>query len=280
MSRGALQALRSHWPEYLIEAWALGTFMISAAVCTTLLEYPRSGLHRTLSDPTVRRALVGTAMGLTAIAIIYSPWGKRSGAHMNPSVTLAFLSLGKVQPVDAAFFILAQFVGGTLGVLLAAALLGTPFSAPPVSFAVTLPGDGGAAVAFLAEFAISAVLIFAVLLMQTSARAAPFTGLVAGALVALYIGLEAPLSGMSMNPARSFASAAPGLMWRHLWIYFTAPVAGMLLGARLYRVAFAQVACAKLLHPADVRCIHCGYQPPPTDTDALPKPRDLQHGAP
>jgi aquaporin Z len=259
--RALWQALRSHWPEYLIEAWALGTFMISAAVCATLLEYPRSALHRALGDPALRRVLAGAAMGLTAVGIIYSPWGKRSGAHMNPSVTLAFLSLGKIRAVDAGFFIVAQFAGGTLGVLLAAALLGTAFSAPPVSFAATVPGDGGATTAFLAEFAISAGLILAVLLTQSSARAAPFTGLVAGALVATYISLEAPLSGMSMNPARSFASAASGLMWQHLWIYFTAPVAGMFLGAQLYQSAFGRVACAKLVHSKGVRCIHCGYEP-------------------
>jgi aquaporin Z len=255
-----IEALRTHWPEYLIEGWALGTFMTVAAVCATLLEYPGSALHGVIGAPG-RRVLAGIAMGLTAIAIIYSPWGKRSGAHMNPSVTLAFLGLGKVRGIDAGFFILAQFVGATLGVLLAAAVLGAPFSAPPVSYAVTRPAEGGVAAAFSAEFAISAALIFAVLLTQGRARAARFTGLVAGALVTIYIALEAPLSGMSMNPARSFASAAPGLMWQHLWIYFTAPVAGMLLGARLYRSAFGPVACAKLIHPEDVRCIHCGYEP-------------------
>ncbi len=191
---------------------------------------------------------------------------------MNPSVTLAFLGLGRVRSIDAGFFILAQFAGGTLGVLLAAALLGTAFKAPPVSYAVTLPGEGGAAIAFCAEFAISAVLIFAVLLAQASARAARFTGLIAGGLVATYIAVEAPLSGMSMNPARSFASAAPGLMWQHLWIYFSAPVAGMWIGARLYRLACGRVACAKLIHPEDVRCIHCGREP------AAAHGREREHG--
>ena len=264
--RPVIVALRAHWPEYLIEGWALGTFMVVAAVCATLLEYPGSALHGLISAPG-RRALAGIAMGLTAIALIYSPWGRRSGAHMNPSVTLAFLGLGRVRSIDALFFIVAQFAGGTLGVLLAAALLGAPFTNPPVSYAVTLPGEDGVATAFCAEFAISAALIFGVLLTQGHARAARFTGLVAGALVATYIALEAPLSGMSMNPARSFASAAPGLMWQHLWIYFTAPVAGMLLGARLYLVAFGRVACAKLIHPEDVRCIHCGYDPAARSTE-------------
>jgi len=257
-------ALRRHWPEYLIEAWALGTFMIAAGLVATLLEYPRSPLHEALPDPAQRRALAGLAMGLTAIGLIYSPWGRRSGAHMNPAVTLTFLALGKVRGCDAAFFMLAQFVGGTLGVLLVLALLGSSFSAAPVSYAATMPGPAGAAVAFAAELAISAGMMATILTCSGWRRAAPFTGLVAGVLVASYIALEGPLSGMSMNPARSFASAAPGLMWHFLWIYFLAPVAGMLAGAQLYRCTRHRVACAKLIHPHDARCIHCGYEPPAT----------------
>ncbi|HSC08894.1 MAG TPA: aquaporin, partial [Steroidobacteraceae bacterium] len=110
-------ALRAHWPEYLIEGWALGTFMLSACLFATLFDYPNSSVHRLLADADLRRVLTGIAMGLTAIAIIYSPFGQRSGAHMNPAVTLAFLRLGKVARWDAMFYILAQFVGGTLGVL-------------------------------------------------------------------------------------------------------------------------------------------------------------------
>ena len=57
-------------------------------------------------------------------------------------------------------------------------------------------------------------------------------------------------------------------MWQHLWIYFTAPVAGMLLGAGLYTIVFGRVACAKLIHPEDVRCIHCGHEPAAARTAA------------
>ncbi len=256
-------ALRAHWPEYLIEAWALGTFMIVAGVCTTLLEYPASPLRINVPDPSMRRVLAGIAMGLTAVGIIYSPWGKRSGAHMNPSVTLAFLSLGKVHPVDALFFIVSQFVGGSLGVLFVLALFGSAFSAPPVSFAATLPGPPGITAAFIAELLISGALIFVILLMQRALRAAPFAGIVAGCLVAAYIAFESPLSGMSMNPARSFASAAPGQMWQHLWIYMIAPVSGMVLGAQLFRLLFRRTMCAKLIHSSDMPCIHCGQCRPP-----------------
>jgi len=260
-----LHTLREHWPEYLIEGWALGCFMISAGLFATLLEYPGSPAHSALADATLRRVLIGLAMGLTAIALIYSPWGKRSGAHMNPAVTLSFWRLGKVAGWDAFFYVVAQFAGGTLGVIAVLWLLGAAFAAPPVLLAATLPGPSGVPAAFLAEFAISLVLMGIILVASNSPRFAPYTGLAAGVLVATYISLEAPLSGMSMNPARSFASAAPAGLWQHLWIYFAAPVLGMLCAAELYLWlrGRGRIKCAKLQHALDVRCIHCGYEPPP-----------------
>jgi aquaporin Z len=202
-------------------------------------------------------------MGLTAIGLIYSPWGKRSGAHMNPAVTLAFLHLRKIQPRDAVFYVAAQFAGGLTGVLLVAGLLGDAFADMPVSYAATMPGPRGVAVAFLAELGISFLLLLTILTVAGHPRHAQRAGLVAGVLVALYISVEAPLSGMSMNPARSFASAAPSLMWQGFWIYVIAPVLGMLAGAQLFLLVRGrqQVACAKLIHPENQRCIHCGHQP-------------------
>src|SRR5687767_12327179 len=87
-ARGPVDALRRHWPEYLMEAAGLGLFMISAGLFGTLLFFPGSPLAESLPDPMARRALMGLIMGLTAIAIIYSPWGQQSGAHLNPAVTL------------------------------------------------------------------------------------------------------------------------------------------------------------------------------------------------
>ena len=259
----ALTALRRHSPEYLIEAWALGMFMVSAGVFTILLEHPDSILRLAIAESGIRRALIGLAMGLTAVGLIYSAWGKRSGAHMNPAVTLSFLRLGKIAPVDAAFYILAQFIGGLGGVLLVDALFGAAFRSPSVNFVATLPGPAGVVPAFAAELAISFGLMLTVLIVSNHARLAAATGLFAGSLVAVYITFEAPLSGMSMNPARTFASAVPASLWDSLWIYFTAPVLGMVAAAELYlrTRGRAAVHCGKLLHPDNQRCIHCGYEP-------------------
>lgn len=254
-----------HWQEYLAEALGLGLFMVAAGVVATALDSPSSPLHAWIPDPDLRRVLAGLAMGLTAVGLIYSPWGKRSGAHMNPAVTLAFLHLRKIRPRDAAFYVAAQFAGGLVGVLLVAGLFGDAFADTPVSYAATMPGPQGVAVAFFAELAISFLLLLTVLAVAGHPRHAPRAGLVAGALVALYISVEAPLSGMSMNPARSFASAAPGALWQNLWIYFVAPPLGMFLAARAYLSLhqWRYSGCAKLVHDPEHRCIHCGHEPTP-----------------
>ncbi len=251
-----------HWPEYLMEAAGLGMFMISAGIFGTILEYPGSPAHQAIDDPFLRRILMGTAMGLTAIGIIYSPWGKQSGAHINPSVTLTFFRLGKIEPWDALFYIAAQFAGGVAGVLLVTLALGQSFANPPVLYVATIPGPGGPAIAFLAEVAISFVLMFAVLVTTNTESLARHTGLFAGVLVAIYIIAEAPISGMSMNPARTFGSALPAQLWQALWIYFTAPPLGMLLAAETYLRSIGPrgAICAKLHHHNDKRCIfRCGY---------------------
>src|ERR1700757_4481438 len=98
---GALASLRAHWPEYLMEAALLGTFMVSACVFGALYEFPHSPVHGAITSSLLRRILMGISMGLTAVALIYSPWGKQSGAHINPSVTITFLRLGKVKAWDA-----------------------------------------------------------------------------------------------------------------------------------------------------------------------------------
>ena len=258
-----LTALKGHWPEYLMEAAGLGAFMVSACGFATLFELPASPLRQAIANPDIRRFLLGVAMGLTAIAIIYSPWGKQSGAHINPSVTLTFLRLGKIRPWDGGFYVLAQFVGGMAGILLARLILGGRIAEVHVNYVATVPGVGGSSVAFLAEFVISFGLMIVVLITSNSEKLARFTGVFAGGLVATYITLEAPVSGMSMNPARTLASAVPANALAPIWIYITAPSLGMLLAAETYRL-FAgarSVRCAKLHHQNDKRCIfRCGYQ--------------------
>jgi aquaporin Z len=257
-----LNALKQHWPEYLIEAAGLGLFMISACVFGAVLEYPGSPVRQAIHDPMSRRVLMGLAMGATAVAIIYSPWGKRSGAHINPAVTLTFLRLDKVARPDAFFYVSFQFIGAIVGTGLAALALGGILSHPSVNYVATMPGRAGPAVAFFAEVSITFVLMMVILTVSNLARVARYTGVCAALLVAIYISFEAPLSGMSMNPARTFGSAVVAQAWGALWVYFTAPPLGMLLAAEVYlRLNGARaVLCAKLHHHNQERCIfNCNF---------------------
>jgi aquaporin Z len=250
-----------HLPEYLIEAFLLGMFMVSAGVVGTLLGAPASPLVHSIPNESVRAVMGGLAMGLTAIALIYSGWGKRSGAHMNPAVTLAFVRLGKVRWPDAIGYIAAQVVGGTAGVVLVHTAFGDAFASAPVQYVATLPMKGLLA-AFIAEFAISFVMMTIVLRATSSSRWMKYTGVFAGLLVATYIIFEAPYSGMSMNPARTFASALPSGIWTGFWIYLTAPVLAMQVAVSVNRFTSVRSSgCAKLLHFDAQRCIFCGHAP-------------------
>ncbi len=257
-----VRSLREHWPEYLAEASGLGLLMAATGLFATLLFAPASPLAGWLPGGLARRAMMGIAMGSAALALIHSPWGRRSGGHFNPAMTATFWRLGKVAGWDAVFYAAAQLAGGVAGILAVTALLGPVFVAPPVRSAVTAPGMAGVAAAFAGELAISAALMGAVLLVSNSPRHHRFTGCVAAALLALFITFEAPLSGTSMNPARSFAAALPAGVWTGFWIYLLAPPAGMLLAAQVYvaRRGAAAVHCAKLDHGGSSRCIfHCRY---------------------
>jgi aquaporin Z len=262
-AEGAKPALwLRHWPEYAIEAGLLGIFMLSACFFTTLLFHPTSPVPRLIPDAFLRRVVMGLAMGSTAVALNYSPWGKQSGAHYNPAVTLAFTRLGKIAPGDAVGYVGAQFVGAVAGVFVAALAIERMLAHSEVHYAVTRPGPGGVPVAFAAEVAISFILMTVVLTASNRASLARFTGLFAGLLVAAFITFEAPLSGMSMNPARTVGSGFWANDWTALWIYFTAPPLGMLAAAEVYirRWQSPPVFCAKLHHQNSKRCIFCEYQ--------------------
>src|SRR5438552_8742626 len=92
----ASATLRHHWPEYAMELAELGSYLFVACVFATLLQHPASIVQQFITRVVARRALMGLAMGATAIAIVTSPWAKRSGGDFNPAITFTFYRLGKV----------------------------------------------------------------------------------------------------------------------------------------------------------------------------------------
>jgi aquaporin Z len=254
-----MQTFRAHWREFLIEAWGMAVLLLVSGLITGLIE-PR---FRSAWPPIARRLVEGVAIAGTVLGLVYSPWGRRSGAHFNPAVTMTFLWLRKVKLLDAIFYTIFQFVGAVAGIWIAGVILGAALRSPPVMWIVTQPGSYGFLVAFVAEFCIAFMLMSTILWVGGKPRLMNFTGVFAGAFVFLCICFEAPFSGFSMNPARTFASALVSGSWIGLWIYLVAPPAGMLAAAVLARSfeSVPMMACAKLVHDRSLPCIHCGYTP-------------------
>lgn len=250
-------------PEYLADGLGLAMFMVSACAFALLLEHPASPVHQALPDATLRRLLMGLAMGGTLVANVMAPWGRRSGAHWNPGVTLAFWRLGHVRTADVIGYVLAQFAGGVAGVALVAVITGGALADPHVHYVATLPGPAGAGVAFAAEFAISFLMLTVVLRLTASERHQSLTPWAAGALLALFIAVESPLSGTSLNPARTFGSAFFAGTWSTYAIYLAAPPLAMLAAVEMWRLECWLLGermggCAKLLHRDDEPCHFCG----------------------
>src|SRR5215472_16060456 len=249
--------LRHNWPEYLMEAAAIGLYLFFTCFFATVLQHPNSPIRQAITSAIVRRGLMGIAVGTTVAAIALTPWGKQSGGHINPAVTFAFYRLGKMNFWDAIFYGVAQFGGAAGGVAIATCLLRGVLGSETVRYAATLPGSYGSGVAFVAEAIISFCLMLTVLFVSNHEPLARYTPYFVGALYAVFITFETPLSGMSMNPARTFGPALQGRYWHALWVYFLAPTLGMMAASEVFLWVRGGIRpyCAKLHHANCKRCI-------------------------
>jgi aquaporin Z len=215
-----------------------------------------------ITNLALRRLVTGLLFAGGATAVVYSPLGQRSGAHINPAITLAFWRLGKISLRDALAYIVAQFAGAIIGVAAAGAAWGDLVRS--VQYAATSPGEGWQWIgAFLAEAISTFLLAFTIFICINKPRIAARTGLIAGSLVAVLVMIEAPISGTSLNPARSFAPALFVPVFRDQWIYFIAPTLGAVIAAIIVRQRWGDsTVCAKLYHTAKYPCPFqtCGYR--------------------
>jgi aquaporin Z len=248
-----------------MEAAETGIYLFFVCTFATLLWRPGSPAYRYLPNPAVRRIVMGSAVAVTIVAIVLTPWGKQSGAHFNPAVTFTFYRLRKMAWPDAACYCVAQLAGAVGGVGLASALLQGAPAQIPVRYAATVPGPYGDAVAFVAELLVSFSLMSAILFTSNHRILARYTHYVAAIMIGAYIAFESPLSGMSANPARTFGPAVYARYWNTLWIYFLAPALGMLAASEVFLIFRRGRGpyCAKLHHHNHRRCIftHSGPDP-------------------
>src|SRR5262245_37641694 len=262
-SASIAEAISAHWREYLMEGTELGAFMVSTCICGTLIYRNESLLNSLALSPLFESSLMGLAMATTVFLIIQSPFGRRSGAHFNPAVTLTFFWLGRMHRWDATFYIAAQFGGAVAGVLAARGILGLRLSASPVQYMVTLPGKYGSTTAFVFEFLLSTLLMSTVLYASNHRLLVRFTPVLVALLTVLYFVLSSSISGFSVNPARSLSSALFAWIWSGIWIYFSAPCLGMLTAAAIYIkwLGSDRVYCAKVFHDTRSICaFDCHFQ--------------------
>jgi aquaporin Z len=216
----------------------LGIFMFSAGFFDMLIDYPGFFIRQHIVSALVRRFLIGSTMGLTALFIFTSRFGKASGAYINPSVTLVRYWLSDIDFSDGILYIVFQFVGGASGMYLIYLLFPHQIKYPDINYIITKPENGHVAIAFVMEFAISFLLMTVVLFTEKKAEWKKWTPYLVSALIVLFITFEAPYSGMSMNPARTFASAIVGNQWHAFWLYCLAPTLGMMLAGGLFKIKY------------------------------------------
>ena len=246
----ALGALRRHWPEYAVEGGFLFAFVLAAGLVTAWL--PPVGA----ASEILHRALSGVVLGGLLIAMIYSPWGRRSGSHMNPAITLAYLRLGKVGRWDGVFYIVAQVAGGLAAVLLLRGGALLPTAAASASLAATI-GPSNVWLAFATQLVLSTLAMLLILFTSNHASFFRWTGIVYGLLVMLVVACVSPLAGFGMNAARLLAVDASGDAGLLHWLNLLPPLLGMQLAIEVYRLftGRSQVLCAKLAHNTHGRCI-------------------------
>ncbi|MBF9141456.1 MIP/aquaporin family protein [Hymenobacter properus] len=232
------QALRQNWRHYLVEAGGIIAFLTFSSLAAVVFHHPDSAVARALGPREwVQRIGMGLVVGGLIAAMAYSPWGKRSGAHFNPAVTLGFWHLGHIAAADALWYALAQFAGALGAGAVLHWALAPWFGHPSIHHNTTRPLEGphGWAVALGAEVVISSMLMLGLLWTMHSARGKKWTGALAGLLLAVFVVVEAPLSGMSLNPARTLGSAVAAGEAPHLWLYFVGPLGAMWATAEAYR---------------------------------------------
>ena len=233
-----------------------GALMFCICLFGTILYSNASPMTRFALSRPESAAIMGMGVAGTTLLIIRSPFGRRSGAHFNPAITLTYLCLGRIHRWDALYYVAVQFSGALCGVFIARQILGPALSSDPVRYVVTVPGSYGRGVAFISEFLLSALLMGVVLFATNHRTLARFSPFMVAAVTVLYFTICSSISGFSVNPARTFSSAIFAWIWWGIWIYFIAPFLGMLAAAGIYIRTFGptRVYCAKVFHDLRSTC--------------------------
>jgi aquaporin Z len=219
-----------------------------------------SPVARAVPSHSLRLLITGTLFATCGALVTISPLGRRSGAHLNPAVTLAFWCHGHLRLQDLFGYPVSQAAGGVAGAFAVRLLWGR--RATSVSDGLTLPGHGlGPLAAAGLEAAMTALLVLTIFTFVSSRRTARWTPLAAAAVVALLVWRGAPYTGTSLNPARSLGPAVVSGRFSDYWVYVAGPLGGALPAAGIWVLIPLKTLTAKLFHDERYRSVFASTMP-------------------
>jgi len=234
------------WPAILAEL--VGTaLLVLGGLSVVIFMFGEGGVMATIvpSEGT-RRLITGFLFGTIGGLIAISPVGQRSGAHINPIVTLGFRLMGKLDLRTALAYVAAQLAGGLLGSL---PLLAWGARGRSVAFGATLPGPGYPVEIVLAGEVVTTFTMVTLLCVFLGFRhMRPFTPALFAPLYSVMVWLEAPISGTSTNPARSLGPSIVSGQWDGWWIYWVGPIIGSILACLACSLLAKRITVAKLYY--------------------------------
>ncbi len=208
--------------KFLLEI--VGTFILVYAIASAATVYSGSGQLGVIG--------IGLVHALVLTAIVYAI-GYRSGAQVNPAVTIGLLVAKKITGKEAVVYIIAQIIGAVIAAAVVYSIFGSEMSA-----SVTLPSEDNVVRALILETVMTFTLVYVVLATTTSKnfKIAPLAGVAIGFTLGLNVIFGGSITGGSLNPARSFGPALINWDFAYHWIYWVAPIAGGLIAAGVYKM--------------------------------------------
>jgi aquaporin NIP len=199
----------------------IGTFILVFFGCTAILVNESSG-------NALGHIGVAFSFGIAVMTVIFAV-GHISGAHINPAVTIGLAVIKRISFGKAIYYIVAQILGALIGAILLKLVMNTDIDLAVNTY------TGSSMQAFLMEMIMSAFLVFMVSSMVTDTRASSsFAAIAIGSVIAIDALVGGPITGASMNPARSLAPAIISGQLQDIWVYITAPILGGVIGSSLY----------------------------------------------
>ncbi|HTQ27294.1 MAG TPA: aquaporin [Puia sp.] len=238
--------VKFNWSIFLYEMICTALLLVIGLSFVTIMFGAGSPVEKLIPDLGIRRIITGFLFGSTGALIAISPLGTVSGAHVNPVVSMVFWLFQKIDKKTAASYILGQFTGALIGCL---PLLAWGEMGRSVEFGATTPGHGYSLyTVLLGEVATTFTMVSLLILFLAFRKLRPYTPAIFPFLYSIMSYLEAAISGVSTNPARSLGPSVISGQWSGWWIYWIGPVAGALLAALSMSFFAKRITEARLYH--------------------------------